>query len=593
MKKVKSVLFIQKFFLSIALVFLIPGTITPDDFSKADSLLRKIKAAGSKTEKMRLTDELIGPVYTSEHNEAKKLAEYLLLKTMGPGLEMTRGYLLIHVYRFNNFPKSVSDLNSAQRIAVETGDEDLLGAVYTFKTVVYRDNSIYDSAMTYALLARDLYEKNEKTVDLLTNLQMIGDMHYYAGEYEEAEKMYHEVQKGLPNLYNSFNYRILMNNLGLIRVKQKRYEEAESYFLKSVQHLKRPGSTYPDSASLPYIFRKLMEVNILQNEFDQAEFYFNAGVGFTDYYGGHSELTGYHSGKARILINRNQFDSALIQLKLAEENEKRFPDISFRSEIYKLYGAVFKALGKFKDATYYLENYTITEKTIDSLKNRAKLLHLYARHNFIIAVNQSLSYKNERNLFIIISALVLTGLIVTSLFFIRMRKAFRLLVEKNLRLAYTPDSNIKTLIEPSVKETKVEVHTISERDEGERRQSEPGDEIVSRIIEDLEILINNEKIYLDTNLTLLSLAEKLSTNRTYLAKAIYKKYNVNFLEFINRHRIRESIKIMNSDEGKIHSLEGIASLSGFSNRVTFSKVFKDSTGVSPGYFMRNLQSFQR
>lgn len=52
-------------------------------------------------------------------------------------------------------------------------------------------------------------------------------------------------------------------------------------------------------------------------------------------------------------------------------------------------------------------------------------------------------------------------------------------------------------------------------------------------------------------------------------------------------RIKDSIRIMNSEVISLLSLDGIASRCGFSIRITFTNVLKDTTGVAPSCFLKN------
>ncbi|MCK6606430.1 MAG: AraC family transcriptional regulator [Ignavibacteriaceae bacterium] len=558
--------------------------------SIADSLIKKASAAESIEEKVQINTAIIGRIYHSEYNQGKLLAELLLEKSDRSETRLLHGYLLIHTYRFNSYQTGISNLNRAESIAHQLDNEDLLSACYTFKAIVFRDNSMPDSAMTYALMARDIFEKNNKKGELIHNLQMIGDMHYYAGEYDEAEKMYIRVQREQPDFDRSFNYRIIMNNLGLIKTKQRKYDEAENYFFNSLRHLSRPEMTYIDSSGLPYIYRKLMELNILRKRYDQAEKYFTDGVALVKRFTQEIELPGFYIGKAELLYVRKNSDSALAALRFAEELESRYPDIQHRSNISRLYADVYLSLQNYKEASAYLAKHLVAKGTIDSLNNRAKLLHMYAQHNYNTALRRAENLRTERNLSIAVAILILMGLVVNSYYYFRIRKKNRLLMEKNLKLAYLKEPMINSL---KIQKQALNTDNITgteEKPDTEKRLKEPGEELVNRILSDLDKLIYQDKVYLDPNITLGELAERLSTNRNYLLRAIQKKFNVNFVEFMNDFRVKEAIKIMNSEKGQLLTIEGIAADSGFSNRVTFAKVFRDSTGVSPSYFMKNLEN---
>jgi AraC-like DNA-binding protein len=60
-----------------------------------------------------------------------------------------------------------------------------------------------------------------------------------------------------------------------------------------------------------------------------------------------------------------------------------------------------------------------------------------------------------------------------------------------------------------------------------------------------------------------------------------------FNDYVNQYRIRH-VQLLIAEHGLTHSLEGLASLAGFSNRVTFTRAVQRMSGQSPSqYFGTN------
>lgn len=558
--------------------------------SDVDSLISIIEATGPNEDISEYSDLIVHLLYNLEFNEAKKLSDKLLVisaKIKNPELRVS---ILIHSYRFYNFEKKIKNLNEAQVIAKANSNDDWLAATYTFKSIVFRDNYYADSAMTYALLAKDILSKSGDTSSYISIIQLIADMHYYAQEFEEAEKLYIEVQSKEPAHFKRFNYRIVQNNLGLIRIKQKRYDEAEQYFLNSIRHFSEIPATYTDSSGLPYIYRKLMEVNLLKGDFNSAEFYCINGIQLANYYVQRIELPGFYTGRGVIFLQKNQLDSALYYLRLAEETEKEFPDLKYKIDLYTALSDLFQKRGDFKQESHYLRLLNSASTTADSLFNRAKLLHLYAQANYNSALKEIENFKSQRLLHFTITFIILAFLGVFVIYYLRLKKSYKLLVERSLQIALSkPDDPFPMFSDEDATPLKIIKLNEFHSEEIEKKAKEIDEETLNRIIKELDLVFKNEKPFLKPGLTANSLAEMLNTNRTYLQKAISKKYNLNFLDFINGYRIKEAINILNSSEAKNFSVEGIAIKAGFSNRVTFSKIFKEATGVSPALFMKNIE----
>ncbi len=105
----------------------------------------------------------------------------------------------------------------------------------------------------------------------------------------------------------------------------------------------------------------------------------------------------------------------------------------------------------------------------------------------------------------------------------------------------------------------------------------------------LNTLFENEKVYLNSELKLKELAERLGTNTRYLSQVVNKETGCNLIHFINEFRIKEAKKKI-IDPGYRHlTTFGIAQHCGFRNKSTFYKVFKEFEGVTPKDFVRNLK----
>lgn len=97
----------------------------------------------------------------------------------------------------------------------------------------------------------------------------------------------------------------------------------------------------------------------------------------------------------------------------------------------------------------------------------------------------------------------------------------------------------------------------------------------------VETLMWQEKIYLDPELTLSEMAQRLGLNASLLSAVINNAFGKNFNDFVNEYRVAE-VKKMLKNPGSSHlSLLGIGLECGFNSKSTFNRAFKKATGVSP------------
>lgn len=102
-----------------------------------------------------------------------------------------------------------------------------------------------------------------------------------------------------------------------------------------------------------------------------------------------------------------------------------------------------------------------------------------------------------------------------------------------------------------------------------------------RLFERIRNVVQQERLYLDPDLTLRKLSIRLDTNTKYLSQVINHHGNVNFLSFINNYRIEEVKTRIEEGDFFQHTFYGIAQRCGFKNKSTFYKVFRDATGLTP------------
>ncbi|MBS1523817.1 MAG: ABC transporter permease [Bacteroidetes bacterium] len=97
------------------------------------------------------------------------------------------------------------------------------------------------------------------------------------------------------------------------------------------------------------------------------------------------------------------------------------------------------------------------------------------------------------------------------------------------------------------------------------------------------------RLYEDAELTLTSLAIKLSIHPHDLSRIINVGLEKNFSDFINEFRVREIARKMQDSSYDRLTLLGIAYESGFNSKTTFNRVFKETTGKTPLEYKNNLR----
>jgi AraC-like DNA-binding protein len=104
--------------------------------------------------------------------------------------------------------------------------------------------------------------------------------------------------------------------------------------------------------------------------------------------------------------------------------------------------------------------------------------------------------------------------------------------------------------------------------------------------ERLLALMNEQRPWLEPELTLAELAQRLGTHASLLSKVINAGYGQNFNDFVNSYRVAEARRLLADSRFAHYSLVGVALESGFNSKSTFNRVFKKLDGRAPGEVVR-------
>lgn len=100
----------------------------------------------------------------------------------------------------------------------------------------------------------------------------------------------------------------------------------------------------------------------------------------------------------------------------------------------------------------------------------------------------------------------------------------------------------------------------------------------------LQSFMEQEKPYLNADLTLSILAEALKISPNHLSQVLNERLNRNFFDFVNEYRVEEVKKRLNSPEFKHYTLFAIAEDCGFKSKSSFNSIFKKFTEMTPSEY---------
>ena len=105
----------------------------------------------------------------------------------------------------------------------------------------------------------------------------------------------------------------------------------------------------------------------------------------------------------------------------------------------------------------------------------------------------------------------------------------------------------------------------------------------------LSALMENEKVYLDPELDLPTLASQMHISIHDLSYLLNEGFEMNFFRFVNTYRVQEAKQLMSSEKYRHLNILGIAYSAGFNSKSTFNTAFKREAGVSPSQFIQQIK----
>jgi len=449
-----------------------------------------------------------------------------------------------------------------------------------------------------------------------TFLNNIGLNYKKSANYSKAIAYYSQAMHIDDSLQLMNNLGVDYSNMGGVYFSWKKYHQSLEYFQKSLKVYIKHGYPRDIASCLSNIASAYKELNEYQlaNEYYQMaldtaiickDVYFQASAlhGLTqlsylqsDYvqsikYG--KEALKLFNGTSRSfsIINSNlalgrtylalrDYPKAKKYLLIADSISKTIPSNEIKKAVAFELANYYSALGDNKKSIVYYKRFIALGDTIFSLKSHRLLTEFEVKLNNLEKQREveRISLENELNrtkidqknnmiwiLGISVFIFMLFGVVLWKMY-LQKKKSYQLLFDKNKeqlesekQAAICRKENMKKLI---------------------------SDEMIDKILKDLYVAMDDEKVYLQTDLTAHKLAEYLHTNTSYLSKVINDNFNMNIKGFLNKYRIIEAQTIILNENYRNFTIEAIATECGFNSKSTFNYAFKKTTGLTPSHFIQ-------
>jgi len=455
----------------------------------------------------------------------------------------------------------------------------------------YYSMSLYSKALKYSSKALLISQELKDTNGIIVTLNDLGNIYDGIGEYDKSFIYYKKSIKLSSLKHDSINMAMIFNNFGVFYNQKGIYDSALFYYKKTKELKKRLH--YLDAASDINIGSNYHDQGILDSAYIHLEMALNSkDINNKPYY-----KAIIYNNLAEIYLDINNIKEARRFNKKSQQiaQKKLYHDLNIdayliSSKIYEKQLDYKKALNSYK--LYSKINDSLTTATQDINISYMELLFDKEKKELEIEkykTEQELkefqinSYK-RRQFFYILGAVV--SLIAAIIFFLQKKsiiQSHKKIVDENVKSIDYKQQIIQLKKELPKKTQNKNINFSSDKYTDSTLSLEQKNEIA----ESITSIFDNDKIYLNKDLNLNELSEKIGINKTYISQVFSETLNIGFTEFVNQHRIDEAKLLLADKSNNKLTIEAIGENAGFKSSSTFNRVFKNTTGITPSFFKNN------
>ncbi|MDL2240883.1 helix-turn-helix domain-containing protein [Bacteroidales bacterium OttesenSCG-928-K22] len=443
----------------------------------------------------------------------------------------------------------------------------------------YRKTKRYEIGLQEAEKTYNYAKEHDHSEGIGIALYALASNYSVLSRYEEAEVCLRESIELLKNTTNYLNILPnIYNSLITSLTGQRKYEEALNFSKESenVIHRFEDAIKSPQPNAWYNIWIIYVDLFRQMNVPDSALFYADKVDSIS---GGAVKL---YKQRGHILYLQGKYDEAIAMLDKAIEANPN----GIEEENLKLMALIEQ--GKAKEAIDLYVKVIYKFDSIHEMNYSAQLDSIRTQYEVDKHIAEKEKTRNFLFTAIAFCILLIGGLIAVSILYRQKQLAYRNLVRISQEWAGVievdkPEENVNDEDKNIPQDNFIDA--ITENDSINETTPDSTDSTIMELIEEL---MKEKKLYNNPDLTINTLSTELGISKRYISIAINKCTGKNFNNYINEYRIKEAIRIMSEPGSKKYTIDSIAYDTGFNDRQTFHRIFKQNTGITPALFRANL-----
>lgn len=418
------------------------------------------------------------------------------------------------------------------------------------------DHGMYEKANQNFFEAVRLLEHSADSLSLGYVLTNIAAVYAIPGD-QKSEIYYRRALAIFRALKNNKGLAYALNLRGLKHMSNKQYEKALPEFIESAL-LKKKSADWQGAC---FAYGNLVDIHTKLNHPSHAAIALKSCALMAKKAGDRLSQVVFMQAAGMWHRSVGNYEKAILCYKSSLDLAAKIPVKAIEIENLQAISETYQAKGDTKSALIYFKEYTATRDSVEKNSNIAAIADIQLKYEAEVKDNlitqlKDLAEKKEKSRYYIntnMLALVILMLIMLAIYF-RNRQKYN----RKLRSEIKPDRASKAILT------------------GEQQEI---------LWQQLNQLLQNEKPYLNNDITLAELSRKLNTNTTYLSKVINDLNGTNFSQLLNHYRVDEACKLLRAHHTRNMTIEGIARMSGFNSKSAFNTAFKKIKNTTPSEFI--------
>ena len=554
--------------------------------SNKDSLLQTLQMALANSQEVNEISlevqslNALGYFYFKLNNYKESLRYLKSAEELLPPIESKKIRLQTYYLLANSYSKTINrnlSLNYAEKVIDNAeSNSPYLARTYLLIAIIYRNSIDHERAIEFLKRSIEISEANGDWMLSAHNYVMMAGYISAYSKSEDSEQYYKEAIRLCKAHNYSYGLGYAYMNYAGIYFKKRDFKKALDLNRKAIYNFNKTKNNH----YLAYTNNNIAEIFFNLGIVDSSEIYVNYSLNYAKRSNNKIAFANAYHLLGKIAENKKNYDDAIKYFKeSAKEDVVRtlIEDYSKLSEIYSLISLPDSAIK-------YLKLRNALKDSMFSTNAQKLVIDTQIKYDVEKKVRElELSKLTNNNLETKLSLLTNTSFILAILGVLTLGLILFYYRNKTIKFAQRIIPESKDGFSDRRKYKKV-IQAVENSPTLSEKQKWNEDEIAKEIIENLERLMSEEKIFMNPNISQKEIANRLNTNTTYLSRTINLKYDLNFSNFLNSYRIDEAKKIILSDSKKTYSFEGIAKTVGFSSKSAFYNAFRKFTGKTPSEF---------